>query len=310
MIRFLSCFLGTFLIGLNVGADDRYNITVTPSDTLSADVINDIHDRLGKTQKKLELPQLIGEWSVHQFVCLGGPEGIGEGGLCEDDRVQLDGAVQPSGTYLERTANWDIQLKDEVETSVLISSNQLNFLFNPGFGYIVPNDTVTWECSLGGGSVLICLGPTNSLTYSVNCPSGSCRLHVMMEASIESDSRIRFSLGPLDTSLVGGGQNTFGLFNIIELSRAGLLPTPKYLTAERSFEKVNLTWTVDEEGYEGEFEIQRKKNLLDLYSVLGTTFDTSFSDKPVDLGDYWYRVFSIRDEEKSTGSNVRKISYD
>ena len=64
MIRFLSCFLGTFLIGLNVGADDRYNITVTPSDTLSADVINDIHDRLGKTQKKLELPQLIGEWFV------------------------------------------------------------------------------------------------------------------------------------------------------------------------------------------------------------------------------------------------------
>ena len=246
MIRFLLCFLGTFLIGLDVGADDRYNISVSPSDTLSADVINDIHDRLGKTQQKLELPQLIGEWSVHQFVCLGGSEGIGVGGLCKDDRVQLDGAVQPSGTYLERTANWDVQFKDEAEASVLISSNQYNFLFNPGFGYIVPNDTVTWECSLAGGSVLICLGPTNSLTYTLNCPSGSCRLHVMMEASIESDSRIRFSLGPLDTSLVGGGQNIFGMFNILELSRAGLLPTPKYLIAERSFEKVNLrgndTW--------------------------------------------------------------------
>jgi hypothetical protein len=100
------------------------------------------------------------------------------------------------------------------------------------------------------------------------------------------------------------------MFNIIELNRAGLLPTPKYLITERSFEKVNLTWSVDEEGYEGEFEIQRKKNLLDLYTVLGTTFDTSFSDQPADPGDYWYRVFSIRDEEKSTGSNVRKISYD
>ena len=310
MIRFLLCFLGIFLIGLNVCADDRYNISVSPSDTLSADVINDIHDRLRTPQNRLELPQLIGEWSVRQSVCLGGSEGIGVGGLCEDDRVQLDGAVQPSGTYLERTANWDITFKDETQASVLISSNQFNFLFNPGFGYIVPNDTVTWECSLGGGSVLICLGPTNSLTYTLNCPSGSCRLHVMMEASIESDSRIRFSLGPLDTSLAGAGQNTFGMFNIIELSRAGLLPTPKYLITERSFEKVNLTWSVDEEGYEGEFEIQRKKNLLDLYTVLGTTFDTSFSDQPADPGDYWYRVFSIRDEEKSTGSNVRKISYD
>ena len=42
MIRFLLCFLGIFLIGLNVCADDRYNISVSPSDTLSADVINDI----------------------------------------------------------------------------------------------------------------------------------------------------------------------------------------------------------------------------------------------------------------------------
>ena len=158
--------------------------------------------------------------------------------------------------------------------------------------------------------MLICLGPTDSLTYTLNCPPGVCRLHVLMAASIESDSRIRFSLGPLDTNLAGAGQNTFGMFNVIELSRAGLLPTPQFLVTERSFEEVNLAWSVDEEGYEGEFEIQRKKNALDSYTVLGTTSETSFSDQPAEPGDYWYRVFSIRDEERSTGSNVRKITYD
>ena len=229
MTRFLLCFFAIFLTGSNVFAEDRQNITVSPADTLSADVINDINDRLRAPQRRLELPDLVGEWTVRQSVCLGGVEGVVVGGLCVDDSVALEGAVQPSGTYLERTANWTITFKDETQTSVLISSNQFNFFFNPGFGYIVPNDTVTWECSLSGGSVLICLGPTDSLTYTLNCPPGVCRLHVLMAASIESDSRIRFSLGPLDTNLAGGGQNTFGMFNVIELSRAGLLPTPQFL---------------------------------------------------------------------------------
>jgi len=308
--RFLLCFFGIFLVVLSVSADDRQNITVSPADTLSADVINDIHDQLRAPQRRLELPELIGEWIVRQSVCLGGAEGVAVGGLCEDDSVTLEGALQPSGTYFERTANWTITFKDEAQTSVLISSNQFNFFFNPGFGYIVPNETVTWECSLGGGSVLICLGPTDSLTYTLNCPPGVCRLHVMMTAFIVSDQRIRFSLGPLDTNLAGGGQNTFGMFNVIELSRADLLPTPKFLITERSFEEVNLSWSVDEEGYEGLFEIQRKEKVLDPYTVLGTTSETSFSDQPAEPGDYWYRVFSINDEERSTGSNVRKITYD
>ena len=310
MTRFLLCFFGIFLIGLNVSAEDRQNITVSPADTLSADVINDINDRLRAPQRRLELPDLVGEWAVRQSVCLGGVEGVVVGGLCVDDSVALEGAVQPSGTYFERTANWNIAFADESQASVLISSNQFNFFFNPGFGYIVPNETVTWECSLSGGSVLICLGPTDSLTYTLNCPPGVCRLHVLMAAFIESDSRIRFSLGPLDTNLAGGGQNTFGMFNVIELSRSGLLPTPQFLVAERSVEQVNLTWSVDEEEYDGAFEIQRKENLLDPYTVLGTTSETSFSDQPAEPGDYWYRVFSIRDEERSTGSNVRKITYD
>ena len=310
MTRFLLCFFAIFLTGSNVLAEDRQNITVSPADTLSADVINDINDQLRAPQRRLELPDLVGEWAVRQSVCLGGAEGVVVGGLCVDDSVALEGAVQPSGTYFERTANWNIAFADESQASVLISSNQFNFFFNPGFGYIVPNETVTWECSLSGGSVLICLGPTDSLTYTLNCPPGVCRLHVLMAAFIESDSRIRFSLGPLDTNLAGGGQNTFGMFNVIELSRAGLLPTPQFLVAERSVEQVNLTWAVDEEEYDGAFEIQRKENLLDPYTVLGTTSETSFSDQPAEPGDYWYRVFSIRDEERSTGSNVRKITYD
>lgn len=310
MTRFLLCFFAIFLMESNVFAEDRQNITVSPADTLSADVINDINDRLRAPQRRLELPDLVGEWAVRQSVCLGGAEGVVVGGLCVDDSVALEGAVQPSGTYFERTANWNIAFADESQASVLISSNQFNFFFNPGFGYIVPNETVTWECSLSGGSVLICLGPADSLTYTLNCPPGVCRLHVLMAAFIESDSRIRFSLGPLDTNLAGGGQNTFGMFNVIELSRAGLLPTPQFLVAERSVEQVNLTWSVDEEEYDGAFEIQRKENLLDPYTVLGTTSETSFSDQPAEPGDYWYRVFSIRDEERSTGSNVRKITYD
>ena len=46
------------------------------------------------------------------------------------------------------------------------------------------------------------------------------------------------------------------------------------------------------------------------FGFFGTTSETSFSDQPAEPGDYWYRVFSIRDEERSTGSNVRKITYD
>ncbi len=310
MIRLLLCFLGMMLIGANVSADDRHNISVSPSDTLSADVITDIHDQLRAPQERLELSQLVGNWSVRQSVCLGGSEGIGIGGLCEDDSVQLEGALRPSGTYFERIANWDITFKDEAQSSVLISSDQFNFLFNPGFGYIVPNETVTWECSIGGGSILVCLGPDNSLTYTLNCPVDTCKLHVMMEASLESESRIRFSLGPLDTNIAGGNQNTFGMFNVLELSRAGLLPTPKFLTAERSFENVNLAWSVDEEDYAGEFEIQRKDSVSGAYTVLGTTSEASFTDQPADSGDYWYRVFSIEDDGKSTGLNVRKVSYD
>ena len=113
MTRFLQCFFAIFLMGSNVFAEDRQNITVSPADTLSADVINDINDRLRAPQRRLELPDLVGEWAVRQSVCLGGAEGVVVGGLCVDDSVALEGAVQPSGTYLERTANWTITFKDE-----------------------------------------------------------------------------------------------------------------------------------------------------------------------------------------------------
>ncbi|MDG1910214.1 MAG: hypothetical protein P8I81_15265, partial [Pseudomonadales bacterium] len=93
MTRFLLCFFAIFLTGSNVFAEDRQNITVSPADTLSADVINDINDRLRAPQRRLELPDLVGEWAVRQSVCLGGTEGVVVGGLCVDDSVALEGAV-------------------------------------------------------------------------------------------------------------------------------------------------------------------------------------------------------------------------
>ena len=59
MTRFLLCFFAIFLMGSNVLAEDRQNITVSPADTLSADVINDINDQLRAPQRRLEYPILL-----------------------------------------------------------------------------------------------------------------------------------------------------------------------------------------------------------------------------------------------------------
>ena len=302
-------FLGLMLACADILASDLQS-TISPGDIVSSDLLSERFSEAAKTNSQLKTEDLIGNWGVNQSVCIGGAAS-GEGlGLC-DGNVVLQGLVNNGNFFLNRTDVWEIGALSGSESRVSIKSEGFNFLFNPIFGYLVPNDPVLWTCELAGGEVIICLAPEDNLSYgtSSGCPSDSCRLHVMMSAHRYSNDLISLNLGPLDTNILNADGNKFGLFNVLELRRQGLVAVPAFVEVSVSLEKATVSWTFAAEQ-DAQFEVFRKDSLNGEYKSVAVVSSLQYEDGGLVPGDYWYRVYAVSGGNRSKGSNVRKALID
>ena len=282
--------------------------TISPGDVVSADVLRERLDEAAKTMSKTTIDDLLGAWEANQSVCIGGSASIEGDGLC-DAGVVFDGDDGDQKLFPSRKDTWNIV--KESSSRISIQSDSFNFLFNPAFGYLVPNDPIAWVCELAGSEIIVCLGPEDNLTYRENsgCATSLCRLHVMMNLRRYSDNEISLMLGPIDTSIANNVGNKFGLFNVVELTRRGVISVPAFLQVEVEIDKVTVSWSFSEES-EAQFEIFRKNSLNGIYESIGLVSEMFYEDEGLVPGDYWYRVYATSEENRSRGSNVRKITIE
>lgn len=303
-LLFFSC--SVFFMGSNFASES--SATISPGDTIAADFLAERFEEAASNVSKSIISELVGGWQAEQSVCLGGSASIQGQGLC-DGNVVLEGAESDERFSRNRADSWTIEAASANRVS--IRSDNYNFLFNPAFGYLVPNDPVSWLCELSGGEVLVCLGPENNLTYgpSGGCSEEACRLHVMMSVKRFNRNEWSLAIGPLDTSIENAAGNKFGLFNVIELSREGVLAVPAFLQTETSLDSVSLSWEHAGLG-DAQFEIFRKNSLDGEYASIALITNLQYEDQDLGSGDYWYRVFAVSGETRSKGSNVRKVRID
>jgi len=281
--------------------------TISPGDVISADFLEEALSFASSSNAKLVVSDLVGDWEVQQSVCLGGSAQVDGSGLCNGG-LTLNGLIE-GNFYLKRIDSWQVALASEDSERFVIQSDEFNFLFNPSFGYLVPNDPVTWECELAGSEILICLGPNENLTYgsSLGCKTAKCRLHVMMNIHRFNDDELSLSLGPLDTQIEGASGNKFGQFNHLSLVRLGVVSSPRYVKSESSVNSATISWEYPEvAGIQ--FEVFRKDSIDGTFSSAGLVADTQFVDQDLSKGDYWYRVVARSAEKFSRSSNVTKVS--
>ena len=302
---YLNCWLVMIMV-ISPAVVRAESISISPGDTLSSDVLNDL---LKPLSDGLEVGDLLGAWGATQAVCLGGTVSIQREGLCEGS-IALSGSTKFGGSHYERADVWQIELLDRDDFPLRISSQNYNFLFNPVLSYLVPNDPITWHCELSGDRYLSCIGPEN-ITYDVTrgCQHDECLIHVVMEIERASASGLRISLGPADTSLIGGSANLFGLFNIITLSKNEVLPIPKLTSARSADNGVTLEWSVSTE-FSGPFQVRRKSELYGDFEALGLVNTSTYLDEVRESGKYWYRIFAEKDGEFSLGSNVLSVAIE
>jgi hypothetical protein len=309
-MTYTQCFLfllcTVLFMGNNLAAEP--SATISPGDTIAADFLAEHFEEAASNVSKPIISELVGGWQAEQSVCLGGSASIEGQGLC-DGNVALEGAESDERFSRHRSDSWIIE--EASANRVSIRSDNYNFLFNPAFGYLIPNDPVSWLCELSGGEVLVCLGPENTLTYgpSIGCSEDACRLHVMMSAKRFNRNEWSLTIGPLDTSIENAVGNKFGLFNVIELSREGVLAVPAFLQTETSLDSVSLSWEYAGSS-EAQFEIFRKNSLDGEYVSIALITNLQYEDQDLDAGDYWYRLFAVSGEFRSKGSNVRKVQID
>ena len=282
--------------------------TISPGDVVSADVLRESLDEAANTMSKTKIDDFLGTWEANQSVCIGGSASIEGNGLC-DAGVVFDGDDGDEKLFPSRKDTWNIV--KESNSRISLQSDSYNFLFNPAFGYLVPNDPVVWACELAGSEILVCLGPEDNLTYRENsgCATNLCRLHVMMNVRRYSDNEISLMLGPIDTSIANNVGNKFGLFNVVELTRRGVIPAPAFLRVEVEIDKVTVSWSFSEDS-EAQFEIFRKDSLNGIYENIGLASEMFYEDEGLGSGDYWYRVYATSEEKRSRGSNVRKVTIE
>ena len=306
-MKYIQCLLlvscSIFFMNSNFAAES--SATISPGDTIAADFLAERFEEAASNASKSIISELVGGWQAEQSVCLGGSASIQGQGLC-DGNVVLEGLERDERFSQNRSDSWVIE---EVSANrVSIRSDNYNFLFNPAFGYLVPNDPVSWLCELSGGEILVCLGPENTRTYgsSSGCFEDACRLHVMMSVKRYNRNEWSLAIGPLDTSIENAAGNKFGLFKVIELSREGVLAVPAFLRTETSLDSVSLSWEHSGSG-DAQFEIFRKNSLDGEYASIALITNLQYEDQDLGVGDYWYRVFTVSGETRSKGSNVRKV---
>ena len=267
-MKYLSFLI--ILFSVNSFSDDYKSANrLQDGDVISADVFNDILDRIELTLKSASASDLVGTWDVVQTICP-------LGGLGNCSNLSVTG-VRSAVDNLYRQRADTVTFFDDGDGT--FSFQTLNYCA------FVSSGAGNSPCS-GGYAVVdgrFILNSSGFAAYTFRKVSNT-RIVLGMNAS-------------------GSGS-----FNIIRLDKRNLAPNPPTtLSASLSGSSVSLTWTASEGGATS-YTLKAKTSATGTYSdVVTNNSGTTYTDT-LSSGTKWYRVFAVNSDGTSIGSNVVSVS--
>ena len=283
----------------------------TAGDVISAEVLNDILNRIELALKSITRDELIGTWSIDAYNCntsLNNPNNdalTGTLGCLAMDSYAWDGGVSmEGGMYAKREDTWTITAVAGSDTQFNVASTNYNFIYNHSSG------TVMSDLSLNAGK-----------THKCVLVEGQAMLACALDPVINEGGERLFSayfnvqrLSPTRIKLFWGPWRGGGLFNVVVMDKTDIPPVaPTALSASVAGDvnaaTVSLSWTINGSTATGGV-VKRKLALDGSWSTLGTPSTGSYSDSAITLNNsYWYRVFATNANGTSVGSNVVKVNW-
>ena len=269
-----NIFLTVLIISSVVSYADDYETAqrFNGGDTVSADVLNDILDRIELSLITSKSSDFVGTWDILQTVT---PTGCGSTGR-DCDMSGRQTAVDD--LYSQRTDSVTFS-NDGDGTFSLSTSSYCPFLQG------AQNSPCNIPFAVVDGRFLIDWSDWGRYAYNVQKISSS-----------------RFIL-----SVWATGSSSF---NVLQLDKQSLPPkAPKNLAIALTSTKASLTWTAGDTS-QTSYAIKRKSSAAASFSDLGTSTAESYEDTTIEKGNnYWYRVFASDSDGTSLGSNVIRITY-
>ena len=252
-------------------------------DVVSAQVLNDILDRIELTLKGITPSELVGTWSVTWRTCTnGGP------GNCSGLDAGTGWTSNVDDLYRTRDGTWTFS--DDSDGTFSVSMDKCVVGVTNGSYF---NDPCVGRVAVDSGIFLFGWesGPDNYFRDSA---------HSEMY-NIKRISSSRFTIWKLSS-----GSQSFVSFT---LDKNNLPPeAPANLALSISSSSITQSWTAVSGA--SSYDIHRKTTATGSFASIGTATTESYSDTSVTSGaTYWYRVFAKNANGTSSGSNVIKLTF-
>lgn len=306
-MRLLTIFWLLFSLGL-MSKDYKSLQRLNEGDVISAEVFNDIMDRIELTLKPIAMSELIGTWSVKQYICNDGT--FGTSGYCD-----VDGKIGSTAEDLIFKTRIDtVTITDNGDNTFNWKSPNYQLFYNANFLDAMKFTTgnLNHTCSITNAQIVGCLLDDQNIL-------AGRRVVTFMNVKRTSPTQVVFYWGPKN----GGFQ-----LNHLILDKINNPPEPPTkLTLSNSDGIITLNWDIpetytlffpgnqgttpasQEEGSTSSYTIQSKDSADGTFTELATTATNSHTDTITSGTTRWYRVYAINEYGSSKGSNVVSISY-
>ena len=295
-MRFLL-LIGTLFSSIVFAADYKSAQRLAAGDVISADVFNDILDRIDLTLKPIEISELVGQWDAEQVFCVtplssgyvlypgSAPPPVVDFCRYGDEVI---GSARVGDFFLKRS------------DTVTISDNEdgtFSWKTNIGGVYVVGNSPESLGCYISPAKVIACVPETPVYPFDQ-----AKYMH------IERTSPTQLALRTGIDRSAGAGFPGDNVVNFITLNKRGVPPEPpSTLKATIEASSVSLSWTAGDET-ETSYSIQSKDAADGTFTELNTSNSESFTDTLAAGITRWYRVFAVNANGTSLGSNVVKVT--
>lgn len=276
-LTFIICL---FLSSITFAADYKSAQRLASGDVISADVFNDILDRIELTLKEITANEMVGSWRVQWKTCVnGGP------GNCFGLDVGTGWSDSVDNLYKSRTDIWEVESDGDGTYSVSMQK-----CFTGAVSGTYYNDACSARLAVDSGILL--LGTLTGAGVTLASQHSS-----MFNIKRVSDSR--FSVWRLNS-----GSNSFVSFT---LDRIAWPPeAPSSLSAVFDSGTVSLSWSENDVNVTS-YTIKSKDDPLDDFTELNTSSSAFFTDELIAGKSRWYRVFAVNEHGISIGSNVIRV---
>ena len=259
--------------GINYADDYETAQRFKEGDTISAEVLNDILDRMELSLKTTISSDLLGTWDLVQTTCAGG----GGLGNCTEIGRATGFSADKDNLYKQRTDT--VTFTDDGDGTYSLSQTNYCAFVRSGTG----NSSCTIRYAVVDGRFIF-----NSSGFTAY--------------NLQRVSNTRY--------LLAMNASGSGSFNVIRIDKQSQPPTaPKELAITLASGKTTLSWTAGDNTETG-YDVQRKASSDGTYASIGTPTAESYEDSTIAKGNsYWYRVFATNANGTSIGSNVIQITY-